>query len=204
MAHFDGRSSRGRRSGYDRRGQMLEMRSRSVTREDSVNFSPRHLAAPLFRRKRVLIATFLFAFIVWILAGILMPAQFTSHMSVLVSRERLDPLVTTEAMPQLLNVSSPLSEEEINSEAELLKSSDVLEKVVLANDLENLHQNRLLEMLRPKRDEADRVARAVSTLAKTLKVEPAGKTNLIEVTYSSADPRLSYAVLRTLGDLYVE
>jgi uncharacterized protein involved in exopolysaccharide biosynthesis len=183
---------------------MLEMSSRSVTREDSVNFSLRDLAAPLFRRKRVLIATFLFAFIVVILAGILMPAQFTSHMSVLVSRERLDPLVTTEAMPQLLNVSSPLSEEEINSEAELLKSSDVLEKVVLANDLENLHQNRLLEMLRPKRDEADRVARAVRTLAKTLKVEPAGKTNLIEVTYSSADPRLSYAVLRTLGDLYVE
>src|ERR1700678_3229617 len=110
MAHFDGLSSRCRRIVYEGRRQMLEVNSRSVTREGSVNFSLRDLAAPLFRRRRVLIATFLFAFIVVILTGILMPPQFTSHMSVLVNRERLDPLVTTEAMPQLLNVSSPLSE----------------------------------------------------------------------------------------------
>jgi uncharacterized protein involved in exopolysaccharide biosynthesis len=183
---------------------MIQMETRFLTRRDTLSFSLRDLAAPLFRRKRVLIATFLVAFLLVILAGILMPPQFTSHMSVLVNRERLDPLVTTEAMPQLLNVSSPLSEEEINSEAELLKSSDVLEKVVLANGLQDLHQNRFLEMLHPKRDEAGRVARAVRTLAKTLKVEATGKTNLIEVTYSSPDPRLSYAVLKALGDLYVE
>src|SRR5271168_2109254 len=109
---------------------MIEVNSRPSAREESVNFSLRDLLAPLFRRKRVLITTFLVAFSLVILAGILMPPEFTSHMAVLVNRERLDPLVTTEAMPQMLNVSSPLSEEEINSEAELLKSSDVLEKVV--------------------------------------------------------------------------
>jgi uncharacterized protein involved in exopolysaccharide biosynthesis len=37
-----------------------------------------------------------------------------------------------------------------------------------------------------------------------LKVEPAIKTNLIEVTYSSPDPQLSYGVLKALGDFYVE
>ncbi len=35
-------------------------------------------------------------------------------------------------------------------------------------------------------------------------MNPAIKTNLIEVTYSSSDPRLSYGVLKTLGDFYVE
>ena len=38
------------------------MNTRSSTREDSVSFSLRDLAAPLFRRKRVLIVTFLFVF----------------------------------------------------------------------------------------------------------------------------------------------
>ncbi len=130
---------------------MIEMNTRSSTREDSVNFSLRDLAAPLFRRKRVLIATFLVVFTAVILAGLLTPAQFTSHMAILVNRERLDPLVTTEATPQMLNMGSPLSQEEINSEAELLKSSDVLEKVVLANGLQNPHRNSFTQMLLPKR-----------------------------------------------------
>ena len=68
----------------------------------------------------------------------------------------------------MLNMGSPLSEEEINSEAELLKSSDVLEKVVLANGLQNAQAARLLKLLLPKRTEADRVARAVRTLAKQI------------------------------------
>ena len=97
-----------------------------------------------------------------------------------------------------------LSQQEINSEAELLKSSDVLEKVVLANGLQNLHKSSFIQMFVPKRSEADRVARAVRALAKKLQVDPGMKTNLIEVTYSSSDPRLSYGVLKALGDFYVQ
>lgn len=206
MAHYDGgvSESTSKKSLGERRRQMTEMDTRSSTRRDSGTFSLRDLAAPLFRRKRVLIATFLIVFAAVILAGILIPSEYTSHMAVLVNRERIDPLVTSEAMPQMLNAGSPLSEEEINSEAELLKSSDVLEKVVLANGLQNTHANFLIRMLTPGRNEADRVARAVRALAKKLKVEPGAKTNLIEVTYSSSDPRLSYGVLKTLGDYYVE
>jgi uncharacterized protein involved in exopolysaccharide biosynthesis len=183
---------------------MNGMEGGPVIKQDFVSISLRDLATPLFRRKRVLVTTFLAAFAVVILVGVLVPPQFTSHMSILVSRERLEPLVTTEATPQLLNVGSPLSEEEINSEAELLRGRDVLEKVVLANGLQSVHENALLGMLHPERDEADRIARAVRTLAKNLKVEPISKTNLIEVTYSSSDPRLSYGVLKALSEIYVE
>jgi succinoglycan biosynthesis transport protein ExoP len=151
-----------------------------------------------------LVVTFLVVFAAVTLAGLLAPPQFTSQMAILVNRERLDPVVTTQATPDMVNVASPLSPEEINSEAELLKSSDVLEKVVLANGLQNSHNNAFIQALLPNRDEADSVARAVSTLAKKLKVEPAVKTNLIQVTYSSSNPRLAYGVLKTLGDLYVE
>jgi uncharacterized protein involved in exopolysaccharide biosynthesis len=188
----------------ERGKQLIEMHTGPVTRQESVDFSLRDLVAPLFRRKRVLITTFLAVFALVILTGLLVPAVFTSHMTVLVNRERLDPVVSTEAVPQMINVGSPLSEEEINSEAELLKSSDVLERVVLANGLQNTHTNFFIRILRPERSEADRVARAVRTLANELKVEPTVKSNLIEVTYSSSSPRLAYGVLKALGNFYVE
>ena len=103
----------------------------------------------------------------------------------------------------MITPSAAVSEEEINSEAELLKSRDVLERVVLANGLEKQHGHSFLDLFRPKQDEADRVERAVRSLAKTIKVEAGTKTNIIEVSYSSPDPRLSYGVLNTLGNLYL-
>ena len=103
----------------------------------------------------------------------------------------------------MITPSAPVSEEEINSEAELLKSRDVLERVVLANGLEKQHGHSFLDLFRPKQDEADRVERAVRSLAKTIKVEAGTKTNIIEVSYSSPDPSLSYGVLNTLGNLYL-
>jgi uncharacterized protein involved in exopolysaccharide biosynthesis len=162
------------------------------------------LVTPLFRRKRVLIATFLVAFIAIVLAGAVMPPQFTSHMAILVNRERLDPLVTTGTTTQMITVGNPVSEEEINSEAELLKSRDVLEKVVLANGLQNRAAGGFRKLFRPKQNEADKVERAVRSLAENIKIGTTTKTDLIEASYSSPDPRLSYGVLSTLGSLYLE
>lgn len=177
---------------------------RPSSRESFPDISLRDLAAPLFRRKRVLMITFLAVLVAGILAAVLKPPQFTSHMAILVNRERLDPLVSTQSTTQLVTNGNPVPEEEINSEAALLKSRDVLEKVVLANGLDKRHGNSLLDLLRPKQDEADRTARAVQSLAKHIKVDTGTKTNMIEVSYSSPDPRLSYGVLNTLGTLYME
>jgi uncharacterized protein involved in exopolysaccharide biosynthesis len=182
---------------------MKDLESESWINERAPDISLRELAAPLFRRKRVLITTFLVALTAVILAGILMPPEFTSHMSILVNRERLDPLVTTESTTQMITPSDPVSEEEINSEAELLKSRDVLEQVVLANGLQKQHGHSVFDLFRAKQDEADRVERAVRSLAKNIKVGTGTKTNLIEVSYSSPNPRLSYGVLKTLSNLYL-
>jgi polysaccharide biosynthesis protein PslE len=184
--------------------RVREMNPRSSIRENFVSISLRDLAAPLFRRKRAMITTFLAVLIAGILAGIMVPPEFTSHMAILVNRERVDPLVTTESTTQLVATSNPVSEEEINSEAELLKSSDVLEQVVIANGLEKQHGKSFLDLFRPKQDEADRVEWAVRSLAKKIKVDAPPKTNMIEITYGSSNPRLSYGVLKTLGNLYME
>lgn len=183
---------------------MREATPGSWTNESSPDISLREVVAPLFRHRWAWIITFLVAFGIALPASILLLSQFTSRMAILVNRERLDPLVTTQSTTQMLTQSNPVSEEEINSEAELLKSRDVLEKVVLANGLQRQHGFSFLDLFRPRQNHADRVERAVRKLARRIKVETGIKTNMIEVSYSSPDPRLSYGVLETLGNLYMD
>ena len=181
---------------------MLEMSPRSFTREDSMSFTLRDLAAPLFRRKRVLIGAFLFIFTVAALLGLLRLHKYESHMSILVSRERLDPLVSTEATNQMGNTPA-LTDQEVNSEAELLKSRDVLKSGSCQPHAERTWRS-VTQLLRPRQTEADRVARAVRALATQIQVDTPSKTNLIEVTYSSPDPAQAYGVLNSLSNLYLE
>jgi uncharacterized protein involved in exopolysaccharide biosynthesis len=182
---------------------MLEMEAGTRIKQDSMTFSLRDLTAPLFRRKRFLSVTFLFLLAAVTLLGTQRLHKYESHMAILVSRERMDPLVTTEATSQIGAMTPALTDQEVNSEAELLKSRDLLEKVVLANGIQNAHGSSFLNFFRP-RAKTDRVARAVRILAKDIQVEAPPKTNLIEVTYSSSDPVLAYGVLNSLSDLYLE
>ncbi len=182
---------------------MAETNRQFVMGQGPGTLSLRDLVAPLFRRKTIAITTFLILLVVLTLAGALLPQTFRSQMAVLVNRERLDPLVTTEQTTQIpANSASEVTVEEINSEAELLKSQDVLQKVVEATGLYK-HAS-LLDQLFPKRDEAQSVERAVKNLAKAIKVENKTNSNLIQVSYSSSDPQTSYAVLHSLGTFYLE
>jgi uncharacterized protein involved in exopolysaccharide biosynthesis len=183
---------------------MKELNLVYPVRSTSTGISLRDLAAPLFRRRQLLLATFLIALVAGVAAGFLNPARYTSKMAILVNRQRLDPIVTSQATTQLVNDSTLVSEAEINSEAELLKSSDVLRQVVEVNKLEGQSGHSVLGIFHRKLSQSDRVEVAARGLAKDLKVEVLPKTNMIEVTYSSSDPQQSYGVLKTLGDLYLE
>ncbi len=167
------------------------------------NLSIRDFLIPLFRRKRLLILTFLGMLGLVILVGLLSGPSYSARMAILVNRERLDPLVSTEATTQMIAPENPVTPEEINSEVELLGSRDVLEQVVTANGLEKPSGFSFADVLRPLQTSEDRIARAVKTLAKQLKIENIKNSNLIAITYKSPDPKLSYGVLKSLGDLYV-
>jgi uncharacterized protein involved in exopolysaccharide biosynthesis len=126
-------------------------------------------------------------------------------MEVLVNRDRVDPMVTTDSTAaQVLIPASAVTEEEVNSEAELLQSRDVLQQVVLENGLDQKEQQRFLAHFSFRRSEAEWVSLAVRRLGKKLKIETPTKTNLIDVSYSADDPTTAYGVLHSLGNLYVE
>ena len=176
--------------------------ARSQVKPEEERISLRDLIAPLFRRKKILIMTMVAAFAVLVPLGLLVLGKFKSEMAILVNRERVDSPVTPGVPTQTITDQIAVAEEEINSEAELLLSQDILEKVVIANHLQD-HKSWLRWIL-PVHDEDYRIAKAVKSLASNIKVRPSTKANIIDVSYSSDDPKLSYSVLNSLAGFYLE
>ena len=160
----------------------------------------RELAMVLFRQRTVFLGVFSFVVVLavtYAFAG----ASYRAHLRVLVRRGRSDPPVTGQqnAPPDFSRVE--VTEEELNSEVELLKDDDVLRRVAQAN---NLAAHDWLRWLRPHEETAARVERAAKRLGNGLNVESIKKTNLIAVSYDAADPQLAAQVLQSLSRVYLE
>lgn len=168
------------------------------------DLSLRDLLLPLFRHKRLFALSFCGILLGTVLAAVLLSSQYKASMEVLVDQERSDPVVTSEATLQSSVSPPPVTEEEINSEVELLRSPDVLKDVVVANGLQNKERERLISRLLPSQDDSWYVSRATERLAKTLNIQAMPKTNLISVSYKAADPHLAYGVLKQLASLYLQ
>jgi uncharacterized protein involved in exopolysaccharide biosynthesis len=162
--------------------------------------TPRDLFAIVFRQKHIVLVSFLVVLLGMLLSWLLTP-RYQAHMKILVRRERLEPVVSSE-----LNVAQTkpeeMSEEELNSEVELLNSQELLRKVVLATGLQKAQR---LATSGPDTftNEID-IAKATERLRARLSIEPLHKTNVISVAFDAGDPELAARVLKTLATFYVE
>jgi len=171
----------------------------------------RDIVAVIFRHKTLLITSFLVIFLGVILGTWMLPRKYETSMKILVKRERVDPVVTPSSNTQL-PVVREVTLEDLNSEVELLKSRDLLEKVVVSCGLHmNSDESFLSRTQRylPHREKAEsnpdsRIPQAVLELEKNLIAWPIDKSKMIEVYYSARDPNLAARVLQTLSELYLE
>ena len=168
--------------------------------EEPVSPTMRELATILFRQRKLFVGVSGLIFVlavIYAFAG----ATYRAEVRVLVRRGRADPPVTAQenAPPDFSRVE--VTEEELNSEVELLKDDDVLRRVVGANDLA---AHDWLRWLRPHEEKAAREERAAKKLARRLDVEPIKKTNLIAVSYDAPDPQAAAHVLQSLASIYLE
>lgn len=172
----------------------------------------RDIVTPLFRHRKLVLWTFLGLVAATILAVILRPKDYEAKMKILVKHERVDAAVSPGRDTALAN-SGDGTEEELNSEVELLKSRDLLEKVVVSCDLQASRPSAFWNRLFPtasalgtdaRPDSAKDLSQAVLALENKLQVEALKKTDLIQVTYDSSDPQMAARVLGILGNLYLE
>ncbi len=159
----------------------------------------RDLLAVLFRQRRLALFSFVAIFTAVLSYGVFAPT-YQAHMSVLVRRGRVDPLVTPAPTLSPMFQRDEITEEELNSQAELLHDDEILRTVVqTAGVITKPWYERFLGG-----SEEVRLARSVRRLTRQLTVEPIRKTNLIQVDYSSSDPAHAAAVLHALAHAYLE
>jgi len=173
-------------------------------------FTLRDLVGMAFRRRRVIVLAFAGLMVGSILAILILPPTYEAEMKILVQRERVDPVVSTES-----NVSQSdrnLTLDEITSEVELFQSRDSLEKTVVDCGLYEPKKPwsmgaielRVLGALGLAPDRQTRIYKAVLKMeTKDLQVIPLNASDIIKVTYQSESPQVAAQVLKELSDLYL-
>jgi uncharacterized protein involved in exopolysaccharide biosynthesis len=154
----------------------------------------------MFRRRRVFAwvsGLVLAAAILYALAG----AKYEANMKVLVRRGRADAPVSAGENAPLDLTRMAITEEELNSEVELLRDDEVLRNVVRQT---GVGIGGWWNFLHHGEGPAERMERAARRLAHKLNVEPIKKTNLIAISYAAGDPQAAAKVLQSLADVYLE
>jgi len=160
----------------------------------------RELAVVLFRRRRI------FAWVVVCVfsAAILYAAfgtKYEASMKVLVRRGRAEAPVSAGQNAPLDLTRMAVTDEELNSEVELMRDDDVLRKVAQET---GTGRRDWFHFMRWGETPEARTQREARRLAKKLAVQPVKKTNLIAIRYQAGDPELAERVLRCLAAAYLE
>jgi len=158
--------------------------------------------ASIFHRRRWLIAgIFTGVFLTVALVTFLMPPIYVTSAKVLIKKERAESMVSPSEDTKMV-MKTEVSEEALNSEAEIFLSTPLLSKVAKSNGLDQ----RILE----KRDSDLPVdssvimSIAIGRLKAALSAEPVPKSSIIKVSYESNDARLATTVVNDLCHFYVD
>ena len=152
------------------------------------------------RHRRLAVMSFVGVLVGAAVGAFLLPPRYQTNIKILVKHERLDPLVSADVSSTMPQNLVGVSESEVNSEVELIKSHDLLEKVVTTCGLQNSGSYFPFFRSSPRK----MIATAVRKLQTDLKVEVLAKTSLISVTYDATNPQQAAQVLNTLVNLYME
>jgi uncharacterized protein involved in exopolysaccharide biosynthesis len=154
------------------------------------------LVRSVIRRWKPAVRVFAVSFATILLLAILLPSRYASHLKILVKNERANSLISVGEQTQGVLYLNDVSEARINTEIELLNSNDLLRKVVRRCALANLVSSRITSA--EKREEI-----AVKDLQNAMTVASAHRSDVIEVTYKSGDPKRSAQVLQAVSDIYL-
>lgn len=229
--------------------QLDRPRQVDFTLQPARSYTIRDLVAIGFRHRGLIVLSFLGVFLGATLVALLEPNRYDASMKILVKRDRVDPVVSPDAI-LTTPLKTEVTEDELNSELALLKSRELLRHIVITCGLQHSkHQgigaifsevlldrmpattgdhvlsgshagnspspsmrlasiagagSRDIDLRASTVSEDIQIARAVRSLERNLRTEVLKKTDLIEASYASSDPRLAASVLSTLGALYLE
>jgi uncharacterized protein involved in exopolysaccharide biosynthesis len=170
----------------------------------------RDLGRVLLVRWWMLAAITLLTFALTALGTMMLRPVYSASATILLKKERFDAPVSPEQTIVTGQPDRHLTEEEINSEVEILRSRTLLEAVVRKLDLDREFQPRedgavrsVLSSLLPD-DALSPVVRAQMKLQDDLSIDPVKKSNVIRVSCRAGDRDLAAIIVNTLCVLYQE
>jgi len=157
--------------------------------------TPRDLAATLFRRPRLMTGSFALV-LAAAMAVVFFSARYESHFKVLVRRGRFDPVASAQPASAMDVSRREISEEELNSEVELLRDEDLLKQVVTMAGL--------IPADIPAYERESEIEHTARKVGRRLNVEAVKKSNLIQVSYKDTDAQRGARILTALSMAYVD
>lgn len=155
----------------------------------------RDIAAVVFRHRRAMLAIAALILLGTLLVGIWTP-KYQAQMKILVESRRSDAVVSSSSLMPIQFNGNTVSEEEINSEVELLKGDDLMRKVV--------RKVGLVPAGASGTPDESAVALAAARIGRDLRVQAVHKTHVISVRYAANDPKVASEVLQALAGAYIE
>jgi uncharacterized protein involved in exopolysaccharide biosynthesis len=158
--------------------------------------SRRDVVAMMFRHWKSILIVGVLIVVATIVGGLWKPA-YEAQMKILVEGRRSDAVVSSSSVLPVQFNANAVSEEDMNSEVELLKGADLLRRVALSTGL----AGKQTDSVRPG---DEKIATAARQLSRDLHVEAIRKSHVISARYRSHDPKLAAAVLTALSSAYIE
>lgn len=160
--------------------------------------SLRQFVTVLFKRKSIILSLFISVVGTVTVGTFLLPPVYRSDSQIYVERE----MDTEKALLLGLNLQLPYEKADwLNSESEILKSYPVTVRVIRALKLDEIdHPGKAMTEV----EKAQNFERAVKKFQKTLKVEIAKNSNIIDIAYEAKDPRLAAAVVNKIVETYIQ
>lgn len=191
------------------------------------------LANAVSNRKLLILSVFSLVVFSGMTATLLITPKYEAEMSILVSRERVDPQISPSERPSDVSQKS-ISDEEFNSELELIKSSEVITGAIRELDLTNNQAPKndtwlskfrtkikaalydFTPRVSAKTEESNELTnrkssgenftleKTVNRIVENLDVVPIKKSRIIKVNYTDTDPIRAKNTLEEIYRKYVE
>lgn len=160
----------------------------------------RTIVRAMRRRIRLLAGCFLALSIGITAAFLSRPPLYQGDVKFLIKQDRAEPVLT--GLPDPVATGEyyrGLSETELMSQAELIRSRDLIRQVAIETGL-----TRQVRVEHPRLTEAEAVEEAADAITEELDIWPVKRTWLINVSYTGEDRQQTRKVLDTLARLYLE
>ena len=185
---------------------------------------PEEIRRIVWQRKWLIAAVFLLVVGSGAVATFLITPKYEAQMSIIVTRQRVDPQISPgEKSADVL--LSGITDEEFNSELELLKNTEVLigtaKQLDLINDQAPLQEGAASrfrqriksvwtnffssgEKTETAREDDFALEKIAGRMANNLDVEPVKKSRIIKTVYTDTDPARAKKTLETIYQKYIE